>query len=87
MTFKVGDRVVRKPDQYLAGLVATVRWQQGGELGLEFDEYVGGHSLDNRCKMGHGWWTAACTVQLVRPPPANEFERALFGYIDQELPR
>lgn len=67
MEFCVGDRVslvVDHPDGKVSlhigdtGTVVKIsRKNRGILLGVEWDEYIGGHDIDGRhsCKPGHGW--------------------------------
>lgn len=54
--FKTGDRVVFIGDvDSIKGKVGTVI-DTNMYVYVEFDDYIGGHSLDGRCKLGHGWY-------------------------------
>lgn len=55
-TFKVGDRV-----RSYKGKGTVVSISGSGGIGVEHDEFVGGHELslsaeETTCKKGHGWW-------------------------------
>lgn len=87
---KVGDRVRVLEHQYHCNQLGTVRSVviQQQSIGVELDDHPAyGHSLNGKCKPGHGWYFAPSELTLCSPEPTNEFERSLFGYIDQELAR
>jgi hypothetical protein len=68
--FNIGDRVVAI-DVYdgnekivgVSGNIISIR--DNGNCAVEFDEYVGGHSLEGRCEDGYGWYvTQSCLDHL-----------------------
>ena len=71
MKFKVGDRVkcvndgiLRKP---IVGKLGTivVSGANGCDYGVEFDDYINGHSCGYSCKNGHGWYCNGNMLELV----------------------
>lgn len=59
--FKVGDRVIGIGTfdcTVIDGLYGTVLGDKSphGNYPIEFDENIGGHSCEGRCKGGHGWY-------------------------------
>lgn len=59
--FSVGDRVCpnfSRDGMFSAGDPGTVRSiiGDGRYIGVEFDEFMGGHDLQKKCKDGYGWW-------------------------------
>ena len=79
MAFQVGDRVELKPcrvydfDGLHAGMQGTVVCisPTTGNLGVNFDEHFGGHDLDERCPIGHGWFLSPTWVELIPSPEIN----------------
>ena len=71
MKFKVGDRVkcvndgiLRKP---IVGKLGTivVSGANDCDYGVEFDDYINGHSCGYSCKNGHGWYCNGNMLDLV----------------------
>lgn len=55
--FAVGDRVTCTEVNGHKEIAGTVRVVSGkSSIGVEFDENMGGHSLEGRVENGHGWW-------------------------------
>lgn len=65
--YKNGDRVeVIETDGALkVGEKGTVLVAEGGSVGVVWDNHIGGHSLDERCEYGHGWWIDPIRVKLI----------------------
>lgn len=80
----IGDRV-RVIDsfagQYLSNRCGTVvqlkgaNWTTNYEwnIGVAFDEYIGGHDLDGVCTEGYGRWGCGCEVAVI-PSHLNEIK-------------
>ncbi|OME54075.1 hypothetical protein BSK59_15960 [Paenibacillus odorifer] len=68
--FKVGDRVVVTNSQDLAkkGMVGkiVVEHDHNNMFGVEFDEYMSGHSILGKCKNGHGWNVYGKNIELIK---------------------
>ena len=69
MKFKIGDRVMAiKPyddNEIIVGKTGTVVGFTGVEIGVEFDEIVGGHSCYSNGKSGCCWWCSAETLEPI----------------------
>ena len=71
MKFKKGDRVVivDYPFRDLEGKVGTVLTYDNEPLdflvGIEFDDYIGGHDCRNSGKWGHCWWMQEYQCELL----------------------
>ena len=74
--FKVGDRIQclsKDTRRYLK--TGTVVVPGIVNAGVEFDEYVNGHSLEGRCKDGHGWYVEHHNLDIIlstKPEPKEE---------------
>ena len=68
MKFNIGDRVVyTAQDPKRDGKLATVISNDGVHL-IEFDDMVGAHDGNGRCKEFHGWF---CSPEALRFSDAN----------------
>lgn len=38
------------------------------DIGVKFDEYMGGHDLDGACSSGYGRWGYGCEVEIIHEP-------------------
>ena len=70
MTFKIGDRVrvVRESLCHSAkvGMTGLIVVKTGTCFGVRFDNaFADGHSLDGRCKNGHGQWMVGEDLELI----------------------
>jgi hypothetical protein len=71
--FKIGDRVVSNEKCYHEGKHGRIVFIQHSkdhdfcDIGVEFDEYVGGHSCCGNAKLGHGWWVTAGLIRHEKP--------------------
>ena len=72
--FVIGDRVIclKSTDGNTmivnqTGTVVSV----DGRIGVAFDKDIGGHSLWNNCKDGHGWWCNPDTLELISEEKLN----------------
>lgn len=62
MTFKIGDRIMLIDTKLSVntfslaknGQLGTVKVIEPPGFGVEFDKNISGHSLDHRCRQGHG---------------------------------
>lgn len=70
--FCVGDRVVATTrmttfdDAIRVGDTGTVVLKDtGDDVAVEWDTYIGGHSLGDRCRQGHGWRTIREYIKLL----------------------
>lgn len=64
--FKIGDRVQcinKSMPGYLK--TGTVRETGEGNVGVEFDEYMSGHTLQGQCKNGYGWYIEPKDLDIV----------------------
>ena len=68
--FKVGDRVVGVGTccgldiNGKVGTVAVVT--SSGDIGIQFDDHIGGHNLGGHSKNGHGWWVCHYQIKPVQ---------------------
>lgn len=80
--FKLEDRVVIIHDYQRSGCrsliskFGTVRKCNSSSVGIELDEYVGGHDLHGLCKNGYGWHMPYYCVQHV---PECDHESLFIG--------
>jgi hypothetical protein len=71
--FRVGDRVVTNEKCCYAGKHGRIVFIQHEKhinfcrIGVEFDEYVGGHECCGNAKMGHGWWVTEGLIRHEKP--------------------
>ena len=71
--FNVGDRVVSNEKCYHEGKHGRIVFIQHSkdhdfcDIGVEFDEYVGGHECCGNAKMGHGWWVTEGLIRHEKP--------------------
>lgn len=91
--FHIGDRVVMVHPEYSdrrpklvagsTGLIRSIVKDLPSQLGVEWDDDIGGHELDCGCTSGHGWWVKPQSCELeVRselPEPASQEE--LFSFL------
>lgn len=71
--FNIGDRVVMvdrdrsdKIRLLVNGSVGTVRKfaaSSRGDVGVEWDDNIGGHTLGGNVRDGHGWWVYAESLE------------------------
>lgn len=55
--YKVGDRVkCVDSDLHLHNKIGTIICVDEDEIGVEFDEFIWGHTCDGIGKNGHCWW-------------------------------
>lgn len=79
MKFKVNDLIIVTNDdsmgKELKGHIGRIvsaekhksRYCNGFEkYGIEFDEYINGHSCGGKCKDGHGWYAYDTGLELVQ---------------------
>lgn len=71
MEFNVGDRVVAVTDidgkihEGDTGTVTKIRpGVRSQRVGVYWDHWMGGHTVNDTCPPGHGWWVAANTIDL-----------------------
>jgi len=64
--FKIGDRV-QCINKSIPGYLktGTVRETGEGNVGVEFDEYMSGHTLQGQCKDGYGWYIEPKDLDIV----------------------
>lgn len=82
--FKVGDRVTctknydKERTMYkIKGLEATIVVEpsiRGLRYGLEFDEYIDGHSCDLHGKRGYCWWVPEKYIEFCDEDIKDEIE-------------
>lgn len=91
--FHIGDRVefvhisALNSGRLRAGATGTViaiRSNSAFSIGVEWDNVIGGHSLDKRCKVGHGWWVGREHImpydeEASEPASDDELMQFLFG--------
>lgn len=71
--FNIGDRVVgtKKADKNCAGREGRVIAFSGECVGVEFDEFIGGHTCNlgggAKGKDGHCWWAYSYEIKHVQP--------------------
>ena len=70
--FKVGDRVkcikeVCLSSVPLKGEYGTIKTVYNGRYGVEFDNFICGHSCCNNTKKGHGWYCSAEELEFAKP--------------------
>lgn len=72
--FKEGDRVraiVDHPDsnpnikRYDEGIIVALD-VINRKAGIRWDNFVGGHSVGDRCEQGHGWWTLYTEIERIQ---------------------
>lgn len=88
MDFVVGDRVcaIRDVSQAIKpGCLGTVVVVENDTylIGIEWDKNFGGHSLDARCAMGHGWWTNPDDLKVIFEYEENDYD--MIAVSDEEL--
>lgn len=79
--FKVGDRVkVNELGKTDWGVLknkgvdfGTIIHIKKFSVGVEFDKNFGGHSCDDRCKDGHGFWLTEDEIDLIEEEPKEEW--------------
>lgn len=88
MEFCIGDRVratskslIIKVGESNIGTVALI--DASSHIGVIWDEDFGGHSLQEHCKRGHGWWCFPQTLALVEAEEDNDY--VLVPATDEEL--
>lgn len=71
--FYIGDRVefiyehALNKGRLLPGSIGTViaiRTNSQLTIGVKWDKEMGGHSLEKRCELGHGWWVSKEHIAL-----------------------
>jgi hypothetical protein len=64
--FKIGDRV-QCINKSIPGYLktGTVRETGEGNVGVEFDEYMSGHTLQGQCTDGYGWYIEPKDLDIV----------------------
>lgn len=71
MEFRVGDRVVavadiddkiRNGDTGVVTKIKTGQFHQ--RVGVYWDRWMGGHTVNETCPPGHGWWVAGNRIEL-----------------------
>ena len=72
--FSIGDRIVIARDmtpgsmdynpKILSGMTGTVIYSVSGRVGIRFDSYIHGHTCQNRCPNGYGWFIEASSPYL-----------------------
>ena len=72
-SIEVDDRVIciesYDGNDLIVGRVGTARHisDDGQRVGVEFDDFVGGHDLSGGCEHGHGWWIPAHLLDKEEP--------------------
>src|SRR5262249_44730518 len=75
---RLGSRVraVRTPDDAettgpRAGDIGVVRVTPDDthRVGVEWERYIGGHDLENRCPSGYGWWVDRPVIEIISNKP------------------
>lgn len=78
--FQIGDRVVytatkssdnRNICQYITGTVVKM---DELSIGVRWDVWVNGHSLDGFCESGYGWWVDESEIEAEDCEEISEFE-------------
>lgn len=67
-SFMEGDRVraiVYVGGHYIKDVLGTIAIVDGDEIGVAFDDDIGGHDLNGMCNDGHGWWLLAAGIEHV----------------------
>lgn len=62
---KIGDKVKIVAKHRFQGKTATIIDIDNGRLGLEFDEYIGGHTCNDIGKDGYCWYIAKEKCDLI----------------------
>ncbi len=74
-SYSVGDRVIAireyEGNNLIKGAHGTVLFYDAvnERYAVEYDEYVEGHTCDNECGHGYGWYTAESCLE---PEPVQE---------------
>lgn len=66
--FKIGARVVGVGSwcgKDIDGKIGTIREISGGSMGVEFDEFIYGHSIGGKAKPGYGWYCIKEKLKLI----------------------
>lgn len=65
--FKVGDKVVVNycSDKALMGKKGTVVEVNSYDCGIEFDEYISGHTCGRQAKFGYGWYVVNSGISRI----------------------
>ena len=79
---KVGDRVkcIRSHDYnaQAVGKFGTIRGTCGSLWAVEFDVFVDGHDIDDRCEHGNGWNIPANKLKLIEHIVETARDKVMF---------
>lgn len=80
----IGDRVVCiiPTDNISKGMQGTIRdlnlnnIYKMQDIAVEWDDIIpGGHTLANKCLMGHGWWIFKRYIEVINSTPIKKIKR------------
>ncbi len=71
--FSVGDRVIAIADFdnnfEIIGIASEVLgYNDNGLVAVKYDDHIEGHTLDERCEDGYGWYTDESCLELYQEP-------------------
>ena len=90
--FKVGDtvRMIEEHNKPTKGSIGTVvKVNNSCDYGIEFDNAIGGHDCNGRCKDKHGWFCYEEDIELVSREPfkgdMGAIEDCIISYINKHI--